>query len=166
MEKKKKEEEEKTTRKKKSRMNLEFVPFIKRYPGFEFRKQDQVHLLYKNSDGRVAYVGPTHFAPGIWLGVELTMQVGKNDGSVGDKRYFKCRQEYGVFVRPESVVRCWRPTYDPQTGEPISPRTLPEPVSQFARSPSPEKAKSIVQNAKQRHAAVARSSARRRPGFL
>lgn len=36
--------------------------------------------------GVLRYLGITEFAPGEWCGVELDEPVGKNDGSVADKR--------------------------------------------------------------------------------
>ncbi|XP_045142978.1 CAP-Gly domain-containing linker protein 4 isoform X2 [Echinops telfairi] len=64
----------------------------------------QVLLASSNEMGTVRYVGPTDFASGIWLGLELRSAKGRNDGAVGDKRYFTCRPNHGVLVRPSRVT--------------------------------------------------------------
>lgn len=58
------------------------------------------------SDGRMAtlrFVGPTLFSHGVWVGVELPDDGGKNDGSVGGERYFDCEMGHGMFLRPMAV---------------------------------------------------------------
>lgn len=64
----------------------------------------QVLLSSANEMAFIRYLGTADFAPGVWLGLELRGPKGKNDGSVGGRRYFSCRPGYGVLVRPSRVT--------------------------------------------------------------
>ncbi|XP_051502580.1 CAP-Gly domain-containing linker protein 4-like isoform X4 [Myxocyprinus asiaticus] len=64
----------------------------------------QVLLISGNEMGTIRYIGTADFAPGLWLGLELRNPKGKNDGSVGSRRYFSCRPGHGVLVRPSRVT--------------------------------------------------------------
>ncbi|XP_024147273.1 CAP-Gly domain-containing linker protein 4 isoform X2 [Oryzias melastigma] len=64
----------------------------------------QVFLNSANDMASIRYFGTADFAPGLWLGLELRSPKGKNDGSVGGRRYFTCRPGYGVLVRPSRVT--------------------------------------------------------------
>ncbi|XP_052009518.1 CAP-Gly domain-containing linker protein 4-like isoform X2 [Xyrauchen texanus] len=64
----------------------------------------QVLLISGNVMGTIRYIGTADFAPGLWLGLELRSPKGKNDGSVGSRRYFSCRPGHGVLVRPSRVT--------------------------------------------------------------
>lgn len=55
--------------------------------------------------GWVRFVGATEFESGQWVGIELELPDGKNDGSVNGKQYFQCKPKHGVFVRPQVVVK-------------------------------------------------------------
>ncbi|XP_061127923.1 kinesin-like protein KIF13B, partial [Syngnathus typhle] len=68
-------------------------------------KEGEFVTVGTNKRGIVRYVGPTDFAEGMWVGVELEVPAGKNDGSVGGKHYFHCNPGYGVLVRPDRVTR-------------------------------------------------------------
>ncbi|KAM7368249.1 hypothetical protein PAMP_014489 [Pampus punctatissimus] len=71
----------------------------------DWLKEGEFVTVGTNKSGTVRYVGPTDFADGTWVGVELEVPAGKNDGSVGGKHYFHCNPGYGVLVRPDRVSR-------------------------------------------------------------
>uniref|UniRef100_A0A8K9UFZ3 Kinesin family member 13Bb n=1 Tax=Oncorhynchus mykiss TaxID=8022 RepID=A0A8K9UFZ3_ONCMY len=71
----------------------------------DWLKEGEFVTVGTNKSGTVRYVGPTDFADGTWVGVELDLPAGKNDGSVGGKHYFHCNPGYGVLVRPDRVSR-------------------------------------------------------------
>lgn len=56
--------------------------------------------------GTVEFLGEVREIPGLggpWVGISLDEPMGKNDGSVGGKKYFNCQNKRGLFVRPERV---------------------------------------------------------------
>jgi dynactin 1 len=53
--------------------------------------------------GTIRFVGITSFQTGKWVGIELDDPHGKNSGVVQGKRYFECKTNHGVFVRPSQV---------------------------------------------------------------
>ncbi|KAF9970328.1 hypothetical protein BGZ73_006963 [Actinomortierella ambigua] len=53
--------------------------------------------------GIVRFSGTTEFAAGKWVGIELDLPRGKNSGVVSNKRYFECKPDHGLFVRPSQV---------------------------------------------------------------
>ncbi|XP_044146817.1 kinesin-like protein KIF13B isoform X2 [Bufo gargarizans] len=71
----------------------------------EWLKEGEYVTVGTNKNGIVRYVGPADFQEGMWVGVELDLPAGKNDGSVGGKHYFKCNPGYGVLVRPNRVKK-------------------------------------------------------------
>ena len=61
-------------------------------------------------DGRllsatVMYFGTITNKPGEWAGLDLDEACGKNDGSVGEERYFRCPPEHGLFVHPSALLK-------------------------------------------------------------
>ncbi|XP_039638629.1 LOW QUALITY PROTEIN: kinesin-like protein KIF13B [Perca fluviatilis] len=71
----------------------------------DWLKEGEYVTVGNNKSGTVRYVGPTDFAEGTWVGVELEVPAGKNDGSVCGKHYFHCNPGYGVLIRPDRVSR-------------------------------------------------------------
>ena len=55
-------------------------------------------MTQRNLYGRVAYLGPVQFAPGVWAGVRLFTREGLNDGTVDNVKYFHAPDKRGVFV--------------------------------------------------------------------
>lgn len=79
---------------------------IMRTPGSSsnFKLEVGMSVFCSNELGTVRYIGPTDFGDGIWVGVELRTAKGKNDGSVQGKRYFSCRHDHGLLVRPNKIT--------------------------------------------------------------
>ncbi|XP_049721636.1 kinesin-like protein KIF13B isoform X4 [Elephas maximus indicus] len=69
----------------------------------EWLKEGEYVTIGTNKMGIVRYIGPTDFQEGTWIGVELDLPSGKNDGSIGGKQYFKCNPGYGLLVKPSRV---------------------------------------------------------------
>ncbi|XP_073243048.1 CAP-Gly domain-containing linker protein 3-like isoform X2 [Porites lutea] len=70
----------------------------------EFQLTEGLSVLVNSELGVIRFIGLTEFAEGIWLGVEMRKPVGKNDGSVNGKKYFHCKPQHGLMVRPSRVT--------------------------------------------------------------
>lgn len=55
--------------------------------------------------GTVRYTGPVHFASGFWVGVDLDVPRGTNDGAIGGSRYFSCKAHHGIFAAPSRLIK-------------------------------------------------------------
>eukprot|EP00928_Gymnodinium_smaydae_P061177 TRINITY_DN4532_c0_g1_i2.p1 TRINITY_DN4532_c0_g1~~TRINITY_DN4532_c0_g1_i2.p1 ORF type:complete len:847 (-),score=232.12 TRINITY_DN4532_c0_g1_i2:74-2614(-) len=78
----------------------------------------RVQVRGLDPEGTIRFCGTTHFAPGVWVGIELDEASGKNDGSVKDVRYFTCEPKRGIFVRLSVVSRVNGKTAVPNGGVP------------------------------------------------
>ncbi|XP_043823417.1 kinesin-like protein KIF13A isoform X2 [Dromiciops gliroides] len=67
-------------------------------------------VCFGNKTGIVRYIGPVDFLTGTWVGVELNVQMGKHDGTVKGKEYFRCKPQHGIFVRPGRLLQAPAPT--------------------------------------------------------
>lgn len=56
---------------------------------------------------QIKFIGPTEFAIGDWIGVELDSAEGKNDGTINGVQYFEGREGHGLFVKRAQVVLNW-----------------------------------------------------------
>ncbi|XP_068931754.1 kinesin-like protein KIF13B isoform X2 [Petaurus breviceps papuanus] len=75
----------------------------------EWLKEGEYVTVGTNKTGIVRYIGPTDFQEGTWVGVELDLPSGKNDGSIGGKQYFKCNPGYGLLVKPGRIKKATGP---------------------------------------------------------
>lgn len=87
----------------------------------DFAVGDRCVVGDKRWAGVVRFVGTTHFAEGTWIGVELDLKLGKNDGSVQGTRYFFCEPRRGIFVRANLVMTAASGSQEPDgSPEPIT----------------------------------------------
>ena len=58
--------------------------------------------LPEDTFGSVRFVGLVEGTAAQWVGIELELPLGTNDGTanVNGRRYFECKSKYGLFVRP------------------------------------------------------------------
>lgn len=71
----------------------------------------------------VRYIGLAEFAPGEWVGVELDIPDGKNNGTVLGVKYFECADKYGKFYRlniPRLVEKAPQQAQKPQARQSLS----------------------------------------------
>lgn len=66
----------------------------------EFELKTGMSVYVNNEVGIVRYIGHVEFAEDTWLGIELRKPNGKNDGMVENKRYFTCKPQFGLMVKP------------------------------------------------------------------
>jgi hypothetical protein len=98
---------------------------------------DRVFLISNNSQGTVRFSGPTEFAGGHWIGIELDEPTGKNDGCVQDIRYFECKMDHGIFVRAAQLKVS-------MTHLRIMDQLYQELIQESSRSSSPLRQSSLV----------------------
>ncbi|KAG8184395.1 hypothetical protein JTE90_004567 [Oedothorax gibbosus] len=64
-----------------------------------FKLNDRVLVFGKNTKGKIAFIGETHFADGQMFGVILDEPKGKYSGTIDNVCYFECQMNHGTFVR-------------------------------------------------------------------
>ena len=80
------------------------APAVPEHAQFTLGEPVLVTTRFGNYIGAVRFCGrPVDFAEGEWIGVEFEEPVGKNNGSVQGVEYFRCRQNHGLFVRPNQI---------------------------------------------------------------
>lgn len=76
----------------------------------ELKKADEMSVgmrckISGERKGTIAYIGPVpSLASGPFIGIELDEPFGNTDGKHGDASYFTCTKNYGIFVKPSTVL--------------------------------------------------------------
>ncbi|CAF1284245.1 unnamed protein product [Rotaria sordida] len=84
-------------------------------------------VIANGKSGAVAFIGPTKFADGEWIGIILDEAQGKNDGSYEGTRYFETEPNRGLFCRSTKVQRLTQngATSNSDTSGPVKQQTIP-----------------------------------------
>ncbi|XP_007487963.2 kinesin-like protein KIF13A isoform X8 [Monodelphis domestica] len=93
-------------------------------------------VCFGNKTGIVRYIGPVDFLTGTWVGVELNVQMGKHDGTVKGKEYFRCKPQHGIFVRPGRLLKASTKKCS-NTSRPQAASSLEKRKSSVVPVPSP-----------------------------
>eukprot|EP01041_Mallomonas_annulata_P007628 gene7628-15615_t len=66
---------------------------------------DRIQLIGKGKQqGTVAFIGPVHYAEGVYMGVVMDQPLGKNNGTIKGKKYFSCSADKGLMLRADDVT--------------------------------------------------------------
>ncbi|KAM0674023.1 Dynactin subunit 1 [Gurleya vavrai] len=62
-------------------------------------------IKIKDAEGTVKYVGSLYEKEGVWVGILLDEEKGKNFGILGGKEYFDCNgKRRGIFIKEDLLV--------------------------------------------------------------
>lgn len=79
----------------------------------EWKDGDRVLVRGINQIGVVRYIGSCHSTDGVWIGIELLEPSGRHDDRIDGMwdgvRYFSCKKQHGIFVRPGACQRAKSP---------------------------------------------------------
>ncbi|PRP78849.1 dynactin subunit 1-like [Planoprotostelium fungivorum] len=79
--------------------------------------------------GNIRFIGRTMFHSGVWAGVALDGPYGRIDGTVRGVKYFECKAQHGLMVRPNQMII-------------VDPDTMPAKSQPYHLLPSPTLLKS------------------------
>ena len=82
-------------------------------------KLGDIVLISNKVLGVVRFIGWTHFAEGVWIGIEIGEPKARHDGSIDGKRYFNALPNCGVFAPPSKLTLMNQYEQNPQNENPL-----------------------------------------------
>ena len=64
---------------------------------------DTVNIPKLECQGTVRFIGCVNHKPGLFYGIALNIAKGKNNGTIKGRTYFKCDQNYGIFLKIKEI---------------------------------------------------------------
>lgn len=97
----------------------------------DFQLGDRV-LIGGKEPGTLLFKGPTKFASGNWIGVELDEPEGTNDGTLKGIAYFTCKPNYGIFAPEDKIAHLpedYKPSQESLNEEASEQSSIQEDIS-------------------------------------
>ena len=69
------------------------------------RMETGARVLVDGTNGVVRYVGPHKENGGEWVGIELDLPNGQNNGTVRGHKYFECKENHGLLVPMDDALQ-------------------------------------------------------------
>lgn len=95
-------------------------------------------LVFLKMNAIIRYIGPYHDQPGEWIGLEVDVPKGKNNGTLKGKKYFECEPNHGFFLQYNVFLKALHaPIKDtkPKPSNPVNSNVAP-PLSAVVPSRS------------------------------
>lgn len=67
------------------------------------REGDRI-FMRNGLSGVIKYIGEVEGQNEEWVGLELDKPEGKNNGSINGKKYFECKDKYGIFLKYNKLM--------------------------------------------------------------
>ena len=62
-------------------------------------------LVFLRMNAIIRYIGTYHEKPGTWIGIEVDVPKGKNNGTIQGVKYFECKPNHGFFLSTETFLK-------------------------------------------------------------
>lgn len=62
-------------------------------------------IVFLKMNATIRYIGEFHDKPGLWIGLEVDVPKGKNNGTIKGVKYFECEPNHGFFLQYETFLK-------------------------------------------------------------